>query len=57
MKKLIGVFILGLMLIASVSFSNPETVEASIVQPDSAEFGVAGGAYTSDGRLRPIDVY
>ncbi|WP_411842380.1 hypothetical protein [Salinicoccus sp. HZC-1] len=57
MKKLIGVLILGLMLISSVSFSNPETVEASIVKPESAEFGTAGGAYTSDGRLRPIDVY
>lgn len=57
MKKLIGVLILGLMLITSVSFFNPETVEASIVKPDSAEFEAAGGAYMSDGRLRPIDVY
>lgn len=57
MKKLIGVLIVGLMLISSVSFSNPETVEASIVKSDSAEFVIASGPYMSDGRPRPIDVY
>ncbi len=58
MKKLIGVLIVGLMLASSLYFGNLEPVEASIVKPDSAEFGIAGGgAYLPDGRPRPIDVY
>jgi len=57
MKKLISVMILGLMLFGAVTFSSPETVEASTVKSDEPVFTVAGGPYMSDGRLRPIDVY
>lgn len=57
MKKLISVMILGLMLFGAVTFSSPETVEASTVKSDEPVFTVTGGPYMSDGRLRPIDVY
>ncbi|WP_017549380.1 hypothetical protein [Salinicoccus carnicancri] len=58
MKKLVSVMILGLMLFGAVTFSSPETVEASTVKSDEPVFTVtSGGPYMSDGRLRPIDVY
>ncbi|HIW11585.1 MAG TPA: hypothetical protein H9891_00250 [Candidatus Salinicoccus stercoripullorum] len=58
MKKLISVLIVSLMLFGAVTFTSPETVEASIVKSDEPAYSVMnGGPYMSDGRPRPIDVY